>query len=296
MDIKGIFGFKGKNVVISGSASGMSKEATELLIELGANVYAVDLNEIKLPVKAAYRANLGKKEEVDAWIDTLPDTIDAVFMCHGINGNPGIANAVLTINFFSVQYIVARLMDRLSERASVSIISSCGGYGWQAIYPHVQDLLAATTWEECQEWFEKNKDNTAICNPNSPYGTSKQLINCYVANKCMDPQFIAKRIRINSICPGMTNTGLTDDFNRGAGGGDSKAGAQNIFQIFQSMWNGYNAEAREMGYPLVVVGSQICSYMSGQNIYVDMGCCTSWDTGALMNPGANPLEAALSEK
>ena len=69
MDIKGIFGFKGKNVVISGSASGMSKEATELLIELGANVYAVDLNEIKLPVKAAYRANLGKKEEVDAWID-----------------------------------------------------------------------------------------------------------------------------------------------------------------------------------------------------------------------------------
>lgn len=285
MNIKDIFGFEGKNVVISGSASGMSKEATELLIELGANVYAADINEITLPVKSAYRANLGKKEEIDAWIETLPETIDAVFMCHGINGNPSIANTVLTINFFSVQYIVARLMDRLSEHASISIISSCGGYGWQSIYPHVQDLMTASTWEECQDWFEKNKDNIAVCNPQSPYGTSKQLINCYVANKCMDPQFIAKRIRINSICPGMTNTGLTDDFNRGAGGGDSKAGAQNIFSVFQSMWNGYNAEAREMGYPLVVAGSKICSYMSGQNIYVDMGCCTSWDTGAIMNTG-----------
>ena len=152
MDVKSIFGFEGKNVVISGSASGMAKEATELLIALGANVYAVDLNEIQLPVKAAYRANLGKKEEVDAWIETLPDTVDAVFLCHGINGNPDIANAVLTVNFFSVQYIVARLLPRLREHASVSMISSCGGYGWQAIYPHVHDLLAATTWEECQAW------------------------------------------------------------------------------------------------------------------------------------------------
>ena len=74
MNIKDIFGFEGKNVVISGSASGMSKEATELLIELGANVYAADINEITLPVKSAYRANLGKKEEIDAWIETLPET------------------------------------------------------------------------------------------------------------------------------------------------------------------------------------------------------------------------------
>lgn len=44
MEIKELFGFEGKNVVITGAASGMGKAACELLIELGANVYAADLN------------------------------------------------------------------------------------------------------------------------------------------------------------------------------------------------------------------------------------------------------------
>ena len=51
MDLKELFGYTGKNVVITGAASGMSKSATELLLELGANVYAIDKNEINLPVK-----------------------------------------------------------------------------------------------------------------------------------------------------------------------------------------------------------------------------------------------------
>lgn len=51
MDLKKLFGYEGKNVVITGAASGMSRSATELLLELGANVYAIDVNSIDLPVK-----------------------------------------------------------------------------------------------------------------------------------------------------------------------------------------------------------------------------------------------------
>ena len=47
MDLKKLFGFEGKNVVITGAASGMSKSATELLIELGANVYAIKKKQIR---------------------------------------------------------------------------------------------------------------------------------------------------------------------------------------------------------------------------------------------------------
>ena len=43
MDLKKLFGYEGKTVVITGSASGMSKSATELLLELGAKVYAIDI-------------------------------------------------------------------------------------------------------------------------------------------------------------------------------------------------------------------------------------------------------------
>ena len=43
LDIKDLLGFKGKTVVITGAASGMAKCATELLLSLGADVYAVDI-------------------------------------------------------------------------------------------------------------------------------------------------------------------------------------------------------------------------------------------------------------
>ena len=65
MDLKKLFGYEGKNVVITGSASGMSKSATELLLELGANVYAIDINKIDLPVTKSFQADLSKKEEID---------------------------------------------------------------------------------------------------------------------------------------------------------------------------------------------------------------------------------------
>ena len=41
------------------------------------------------------------------------------------------------------------------------------------------------------------------------------------------------------------------------------------------------ASAEEMGYPLVAIGSQIFSYMSGQVIYFDYGMSSVWETGAL---------------
>ncbi len=292
MDIKNIFGFEGKNVVITGSASGMSKEATELLLELGANVYAVDLADIDLPVKAAYKANLGKKDEIEGWISTLPQKVDALFLCHGIADKPGKERMVQEINFFSNKYIIELLMDRFTEKASISLISSMAGYGWEGRYDKYKKLLDTSGWDEMEKWFDENEKWVAEV---QGYTCSKQSITAYVATMCMNQEFIKRKIRVNAICPGMTNTGLTDDFNKGAGAGDAKAGAQVINDIFLKSWGGYNAEAREMGYPLVVAGSQICSYMSGQNIYVDYGVTSAWTINALSGE-KNALEAALEER
>ena len=84
MDLKKLFGYEGKTVVITGAASGMSRSAAELLIELGAKVYAIDL-----PVEKAYQADLSDKEQIDRVIADLPQKIDALFLCHGIAAFPG---------------------------------------------------------------------------------------------------------------------------------------------------------------------------------------------------------------
>ena len=83
-NIEELLGYQGKTVVITGAASGMAKSATELLLSLGAKVYAVDRNETDLPVFQFISGDLSQKAAIDEVVAQLPEKIDALFMCHGV--------------------------------------------------------------------------------------------------------------------------------------------------------------------------------------------------------------------
>lgn len=291
MDLKKLFGYEGKTVVITGSASGMSKSATELLIELGAKVYAIDINPIELPVEKAYQADLSDKEAIDKVISDLPAKIDALFLCHGIAQFPGKELLVQKVNFYSQKYMTEKLLDRINEHGSVTFISSVGGFGWQQVYNKAIELINIPTWEEAMKWYEENPELT-----NNAYVFSKQCLESYVTYKCMSKEFIDKRIRLNAINPGDTTTGLTPDFNKSTSPtGNPEEGEAIISNIFLKSWNGYPAEPKEMGYPMVVIGSDICSYMSGQLIYIDFGLTSTWTSGALLQAQEKTIEEISAE-
>lgn len=146
---------------------------------------------------------------------------------------------------------------RISEHGSVTYISSVGGFGWQQVYSKAVELINLPTWEDAMDWYDKHPDLIK-----SAYVSAKQCLESYVTYKCMSSEFINRRIRINAINPGDTTTGLTEDFNKSTSpNGDAKEGEEMISNIFLKSWNGYPAEPKDMGYPMVVIGSDICSYM-----------------------------------
>lgn len=290
MNLKELFGYEGKTVVISGAASGMSRAATELLLSLGAKVYAVDINQVDLPVVKSFQADLSKKEEIDRVVEELPETIDALFLCHGIAQFPGKELLVQKVNFYGQKYMTERLLDRICDRGSITYISSVGGFGWETVYDKAVELINQPTWEEAMKWYEEHPDLVG-----NAYVFAKQCLESYVTYKCMDPAFIGRKIRINAINPGDTTTGLTDDFNKSTGNGDEKAGEEAIQNIFLKSWNGYAASPEDMGYPLVVIGSNLCSYMSGQLIYIDYGLTSSWKSQALLSATQKTIEEISSD-
>lgn len=291
MDLKKLFGYEGKTVVITGSASGMSKAATELLLELGAEVYAIDINPIDLPVKKAFQADLSKKEEIDKVIQELPEKIDALFLCHGIAYFPGKELLVQKVNFYGQKYMTEELLGRISDHGSVTYISSVGGFGWQQVYHQAVELINLPTWDEAMKWYQEHPDLIQ-----SAYVFAKQCLESYVTYKCMSKEFIDRKIRINAINPGDTITGLTEEFNKSTSPkGDSKEGEEMISNIFLKSWNGYAAEAKDMGYPMVVIGSDIFSYMSGQLIYIDYGLTSSWISSALLQTEQKSIEEISKE-
>lgn len=211
MDFKQLYIYEGKNVVITGAALGIARAMTELLIEIGAKVYALDINEVKLPVTKSYKVNMGIKEQIDQVIEQLPETIDAVFNCHGIAAWPGKEVEVVTINYISQRYLSEQLLPRIPEGGSVTFIASDDGYGWEKNRDKLSEFLALDTFESNVHWV---KQNVPYIKEENSFVFSKKAIFAYVKSKVWSQKYIAKRVHINCISPSYTKTGLTTDFEK----------------------------------------------------------------------------------
>jgi NAD(P)-dependent dehydrogenase (short-subunit alcohol dehydrogenase family) len=284
MNIRDLFGYDGKTVVVSGAYSGMGYAAVKLLVELGADVYAVRRRngrhqKMDLPVKRVLDADFGVKEDLDSLVEQMPENIFALFLCHGIALKHDASNAleVQKVNFLGHKYLLEKTLHKVSDNGSVNIISSTGGFGWEANYDNCRAVLKTESYEDTIAWYEAHPDVIK-----QGYVFSKQCLCAYVRTMVHTPEYIGRRIRLNAINPGNTLTGLTDEFNRySSASGDADEGKAKIESIFLKSWNGRWASSEEMGYPLVAIGGDLFSYMNGQLIYLDYGMSSVWQMNAL---------------
>ena len=271
-NIEELLGYQGKTVVITGAASGMAKSATELLLSLGAKVYAVDRNETDLPVFQFISADLSQKATIDEVVAQLPEKIDALFMCHGVGIGKGKEKFIQMVNFVGQRYMVEELLPRITDGGSVTFISSTGGYGWEQNMQHVGEVLACPTFEATEKWVDEHVDLFTDGQTPDPYQFSKQCVTAYVKSKTRAPEFIGRKIRINAIGPSFTETALIKEFNLAASNDGTEAGGAKVMHdLFLKSWNGRPGLPEEMGYPLVFIGSDLFSYLSGQVLYIDFG-------------------------
>lgn len=107
----------------------MGLAAARLLQELGANVYTICRrngrhSKLDFPVAGELYTDFGVKADLDALADALPETIDAMFLCHGIALKADASNAleVQKVNFLSHKYLLEKTLPKL-RRTALSISS-----------------------------------------------------------------------------------------------------------------------------------------------------------------------------
>lgn len=72
--MKDYFGYNGKVCVVTGASSGMGKAAAEMLVDLGAKVYALDYNACPVEgIEKFVQVNLGNKDSIDGCFNELPE-------------------------------------------------------------------------------------------------------------------------------------------------------------------------------------------------------------------------------
>ena len=132
--MKDYFGYEGKKCVVTGASSGMGKATVEMLVDLGAKVYAVDLNECNVNgIEKFIKCNLAKKEEIDNLFNELPEKIDSFFGVAGLSGSKTDYMTTFNCNYTANMYITLKyLSERMGKGGTIAFVTSTAGLNWKS--------------------------------------------------------------------------------------------------------------------------------------------------------------------
>jgi NAD(P)-dependent dehydrogenase (short-subunit alcohol dehydrogenase family) len=252
-----VLGYQGKTVVITGAATGMGASAAEMLVGLGAEVWALDIADVKVPVHRAIRTNMMDRASIDAALAELPDRIDVLFNCAGVPHPPTPFVDTVLINFVGLRHLTDALIPRIREGGAIASIASTAGMAWKSNLELVRRFLELDTFEKAEAWLREEPQLNA-----DAYGFSKQALIVYT--QLLAGELAKRNVRINCIAPSPTGGVFMQKL--------TEVLPESMMDPFKPA-NGRTADPADMGRVMVLLGSDLAGFISGVNLPVDYGYC-----------------------
>lgn len=239
-----IFDLTGKNVLVTGAASGIGRCVAIEASKLGANMILVDLNETGLQETLAMLAegnhttlkcDLTSTEERDNLISQV-GKLDGAVNCAGVGMTLPFKfctekelGRIMNINFFGPVYLVQSLAksNKINKNASIVYMASIDG----TVTGHIG---------------------------NSCYAASKGAIMGSVRTQALE--FASRGVRVNCVSPARVNTPLLkrDNISEDQVEANKKAYPMKRY-----------AEPIEIAGYILYLLSNVSSYTSGSNLVID---------------------------
>jgi len=241
----------------------MGAAAAKAVGELGGEVIVLDYAPVDFKVAQSVKVDLRDPASIDAALKQVEGPIHAVFSAAGVADG---TTDLLKINFIGHRHLIDRLLEKnqLPNGSAICFISSVAGMGWENDLDLINDFLATPDYAAAVAWSQAREAEGII-----HYGTSKKIINQYVATQGYP--LAKKGIRINAICPGPTDTPL----------------AQANADLWLSFAQDYRDETgskvhtpEQMGDTMAFLNSEAACGISGITLLVDSGHTMASMTGS----------------
>jgi NAD(P)-dependent dehydrogenase (short-subunit alcohol dehydrogenase family) len=259
-----VLGYRDASVVVTGAASGMGAATAQILVDLGAQVTAIDIKPTDVPVSRFLAVDLRDPAAIDAAVAAIDEPVNNLFSCAGLPGPPFSELDTMKVNFVGARHLAEGLVPKMPAGSAISAISSSAAVGWQNQMELIGQVLATEGYDEAVAWLEANEELWSW----SGYLFSKWVVDAWVG--WWYPDLAARGIRINCINPGPTDTAMMPAFHDFA---TKEVVDQAVGPI------GRYARAEEQAWPLVMIGSPRASYVAGEVLAVDGGFDGARHTG-----------------
>jgi len=253
-----------KTVVVTGAATGIGAAVVDQLIDRDCVVYALDVVEMAdRPGLTAVRCDLSDPDSIDAAVQQLPSTIDALANVAGVAG-PTPTDLVVKVNFLGLRHLSEQLFDRITAGGSVVNVSSTAGRSWERRREVVEGLVSTADFAAGLEWAIANEGRWN----RDPYTFSKQCVTLWT--KHASRRGAQGAVRVNSVSPGGVNTQLTPSFRAQMGEDYSDWVAAIIDR---------SAEPAEIAQPIVWFAIGDSQWVNGADLIVDRGVESGMQAG-----------------
>lgn len=240
------FSLEGKTILITGASSGIGQSTAIECSKLGAKVIITGRDQERLHKTYSQldgeghiqiAAELTDVEAVKGLVDSCPE-LCGVVLCAGKGMTLPLGFAtrekfdpIFNINFFAPMELVRLLLKKkkIAKAASLVFVSSVGG-------------------------------NWSFSLGNGIYGASKAALNSTM--KFLARELAPKKIRVNSVNPGMVNTKLIQ------GGTISEEQHQKDMQKYPL---GRYGEPEEIAHAIIYLLSNASSWVTGHALVIDGG-------------------------
>lgn len=240
------FSLERKTILVTGASSGIGQETAVQCSKLGARVIVTARNEERLNETLSQMegdghrivlAELTQQADLEKLVDDI-DSLNGVVLCAGKGMTSPFPfstkekfDTVFEINFFAPVELLRLLVKKkkLAKESSVVFVSSVGG-------------------------------NFSFNVGNGVYGASKAALNSIM--KFCAKELAPKKIRVNSVNPGMVNTNLIQ------GGTISEEQHQLDMEKYPLKRYG---EPEEIAYGIIYLLSDASSWVTGHSLVIDGG-------------------------
>jgi NAD(P)-dependent dehydrogenase (short-subunit alcohol dehydrogenase family) len=200
---------EGKNIIVTGAASGIGAETARQLKRLGAKVIGMDRNEVSEDVDQFVAVDLSDPLSIGDAVAALPEGIDALCNIAGVPPTAGVV-PVMKVNVLGLQALTGAVLDKVNNGGSIVNVTSLAGAGWPAATEQILKFQEAADFDN----VEFICDQLGVDDQRS-YFFSKEVVIAWTMQNCWT--WRDRGIRMNCVSPGAVETPIHADFLKSLG-------------------------------------------------------------------------------